>query len=260
MWGALLLSLTLDAAAQTQGSTSKPLVDKQRPVRGDFFGSVRVGSEEKARVLLSFLTVLDTNARQKATYLFDRLLVELANGKRFAFYREINLEDESSAKVRKLAVDAESGAWLLATELCPVEGPGYGRWASSLEDADADNKLLVTLETRRLRVPTEWRAHLGASPGPFLVQQDEPELMELMQEVCALLGPPAESFHSATLEELAREVLGLKLGEPMKVDVKILERRVVNDEPELAPPMNSQFEKKFGRWATWRQLPVKSRP
>lgn len=253
--------LLFNAGVEQPSSPEKPPVDEKLPVRVEIWGTLSREGQPQATVLRSFLTVLDPEARSKSRYLFSRCLIELADGQLVALYHETDLTDEAQAQVRHLMVHPQSGAWLLIAARYPVEGSGYRAWVEAADGEGAEERTLVSFETRRLRVPAEWESVLPKSAGPSLVRQEEPGLLALLQDLRRLLtGPENRLLGCDGLESMAG-YLGLGAIQAAAGEERILKQRAVNDDPKVseALPMVPDFEKKFGRWATWRQLPVLKR-
>ena len=243
-------------------------------VRWERFGELRENGKLYATFLFSALLVRHADEDDAPKLLagtaseppkaveFNRLLLEITHGegqppKRVAYYflhPPFPLDDANASlpAMLWLFVDCEEGHWILLRER-----PGDGKGGSEKQ---------VQLEVPGWRSAWFAKSVAKAADSPLRQAREvAPETMQFLLWLSTVLPSPDESLGypldiSRALMWLAGDFLGLSLGPwKEKLASKVLETRVARGR-QMAEPLKPEFEKRFGRWASWQELPVKTLP
>jgi hypothetical protein len=265
-----LLSALLAAQEELPRVRKSPL-DETRAVRMDSLFLLQEGDKDLARILDStFYDVHFKNLYQSQRG-FLRSLVLFADGRQAVVMMEMDYSHEKTATSKTLVADPQSGAWLLVTRKFPTLGVGLGAAVAWQEEQGPEGRkraTLVAFDTRHIRVDFQPEAKVSPQDLAEKLFAQDPQLRELLLALLPLPGVPLVGEEDETGNEplaismfwYLAEYLGLKDVKPCPCRLKRLEVSIHNDEPEPAPPLAPELEKKFGKWASWRQLPSLRQP
>jgi hypothetical protein len=253
------------AAQEGLPRVRKSPLDETRAVRMDSLLLLQEGDKDVARILDSTFFDVHFKNLDQSQHHFIRSLVLFADGRQAVVMMEMDYSDEKTATTKTLVADPQSGAWLLVTHKYPTLGVGFGAAKAWDEEQTLETRkrsTLVAFETRNIRVGFQPEREVSPKELAEKLFAQDPQLRELLLALLPLNDEEnPESYRSATptLSDIAK-YLGLKHVKPCPCRLKWLEASIHNDEPEPAPPLAPELEKKFGKWASWRQLPSLRQP
>lgn len=182
-----------------------------------------------------------------------RMLCVLGDGQRLAWYWRF--EVGSTGATEHVVLDVERGSWLAMRTDIAIEprrvGESWEAWKRRYLDADPA-LVTIRIETNTLKLDAHRETHLEEARGRWWerITTDQPELAQFLRALVTAVGKPSEGMAATLLiAPLIRVVYGGEQPTPSNLMVKVQETRPDADQGV------TDFERSFGRWASWPDPP-----
>lgn len=182
-----------------------------------------------------------------------RLLCTLADGSRLAWYWSFAVGTTGATEL--LLVDVEQGKWLAVRTAIHIEprrpGESWGAWKQRYLEADP-SLITVRLETDALKLEPQREKDLEQARPRWwqTLSTEQPELAAFLTRLARTVGKPGQGTTATTLIAPLKEAV-LVMAEASPTNFKV----TVREDKSLFEREVSEYERSFGRWASWPEPP-----
>lgn len=184
----------------------------------------------------------------------QRMLCVLGEGRRLAWDWRFDVGKTRASQ--RLWVDVEGGSWLALRTEVAIEprrpGESWEAWKRRYLDADPA-RTTVRLETNTLKLEPYLETHHDEARQQWWqrITTDQPELAEFVRQVMKVGKPSGGRLATTLIGLLARFVYAGEELTPVNLEVEGKDYLPGHG----AEPWLQEFERSFGRWASWPDPP-----